>query len=67
MKYLLDKNSRIGTAMYTVADIFDKSNRTSGSSFTMVSLISSVNMVRADTHCCAHGDTTRKQSMIVRK
>lgn len=52
--------------MYTVADILDKSNRTSGNSFTIVSLISNVNMVRADTHCCAHGDTTEKQSTIIR-
>lgn len=45
-------------AIKTVADIFDKSSKTSGSNFTIVSRISNVNIVRAVTHCCAHGDTT---------
>jgi len=45
---LLDKNSRIGTATWLVGDILDRSNRTKGSSLTITSFISRVQIVKAD-------------------
>jgi hypothetical protein len=54
---LLDKNSRIGIAIWTVAEIFERLSRTPGSSLYMASFISSVHVVSAITHWRAHRDT----------
>lgn len=48
--HLLERNSRIGIATCTVSEIFDKFNNISGSSFTIVSLISRRHVISAVTH-----------------
>ena len=51
---LLDKNSSIGIAMWTVSDILDKLKRTLETSLLIVSRISRVQVIRAVTHILAH-------------
>lgn len=47
---LLERNSKMGIAMYLVADIFERLRSTSGSRRIIASLISSVQIVNALTH-----------------
>jgi hypothetical protein len=44
-RHSLDRNSRIGIAMYIVAEIFDRRRSTSGNNFIMVSLMSTMQIV----------------------
>lgn len=50
---LLDRNSSMGVAMVTVAEMCVSLTMRAGSSLIMMSGISTVHMVRATTHCLA--------------
>jgi hypothetical protein len=56
--YLLERNSRIGIATRTVADILERLSKTSGNNLYMVSRISSVHKVKADTQAPAQRDAS---------
>lgn len=48
---LLDKNSKTGIAIYIVAEIFERRSNTSGNNFIIVSLISTIQMVKEFIDC----------------
>jgi len=58
--YLLDRNSKIGTAICVVAESFDIFNKTSGNNFTITSLISNIQVVNAITTGDMHRLTNPK-------
>ncbi len=52
----VERNSRTGMAMWTVAEILERLSSTSGSSLYMLSAISRMHAVSATMHTCTHQD-----------
>lgn len=61
MLYSLERNSKTGTAIWLVAESLDMFNKTSGNNFTMMSLISNIQVVNAITTLGMHRLTNPKQ------
>jgi hypothetical protein len=50
----VERNSRTGMAIWTVAEILERLSSTSGSSLYMLSAISRMHAVSATMHTCTH-------------